>query len=76
VLQGDVLGEVGRTGWATGPHLHYEFRIDGAPTDPLSSDLPIASTLSPQERKQLVELSEGMKSQLDKVSVQKHARFE
>jgi murein DD-endopeptidase MepM/ murein hydrolase activator NlpD len=76
VLQGDVLGEVGRTGWATGPHLHYEFRIDGAPTDPLSGDLPIASTLSPQERKQLVELSESMKGQLDKVSVQKHARFE
>jgi murein DD-endopeptidase MepM/ murein hydrolase activator NlpD len=76
VLQGDVLGEVGRTGWATGPHLHYEFRIDGAPTDPLSSDLPIASSLSPSERKQLVELTESMRGQLDKVSVQKHARFE
>jgi murein DD-endopeptidase MepM/ murein hydrolase activator NlpD len=76
VLQGDVLGEVGRTGWATGPHLHYEFRIDGAPTDPLSSDLPIASSLSPSERKQLSELTESMRGQLDKVSVQKHARFE
>jgi murein DD-endopeptidase MepM/ murein hydrolase activator NlpD len=76
VAQGDILGEVGRTGWATGTHLHYEFRIDGAPTDPLSSDLPIASTLAPQERKQLIELTGSMKNQLDKVSVQKHARFE
>jgi murein DD-endopeptidase MepM/ murein hydrolase activator NlpD len=76
INQGDVLGEVGRTGWATGAHLHYEFRIDGAPTDPLSSDLPIASTLSVPERKQLIELTQSMKGQLDKVSVQKHARFE
>jgi murein DD-endopeptidase MepM/ murein hydrolase activator NlpD len=76
INQGDVLGDVGRTGWATGPHLHYEFRIDGAPTDPLSSDLPIASTLSPVERKHLIELTQLMKGQLDKVSVQKHARFE
>jgi murein DD-endopeptidase MepM/ murein hydrolase activator NlpD len=76
INQGDILGEVGRTGWATGTHLHYEFRIDGAPTDPLSSDLPIASTLSLPERKQLVELTQSMKGQLDKVGVQKHARFE
>jgi murein DD-endopeptidase MepM/ murein hydrolase activator NlpD len=76
INQGDVLGEVGRTGWATGPHLHYEFRIDGAPTDPLSSDIPIASNLSSPERKQLIELTQVMKGQLDKVSVQKHARFE
>jgi murein DD-endopeptidase MepM/ murein hydrolase activator NlpD len=76
ISQGDILGEVGRTGWATGTHLHYEFRIDGAPTDPLSSDLPIASSLSVPERKQLVELTQSMKGQLDKVGVQKHARFE
>ncbi len=76
VSQGDVIGEVGRTGWATGPHLHYEFRIDGTPTDPLSSDVPIASTLAPAERKQLTELTSSMKQQLEKVSVQKHARFE
>jgi murein DD-endopeptidase MepM/ murein hydrolase activator NlpD len=76
VQQGDIVGEVGRTGWATGPHLHYEFKIDNVPTDPLGGDLPIASTLSSPEKKQLSELIASMKSQLEKVSVQKHARFE
>jgi murein DD-endopeptidase MepM/ murein hydrolase activator NlpD len=34
VQQGDVIGYVGMTGLATGPHLHYEFRINGKPVDP------------------------------------------
>lgn len=36
VAQGDVIGYVGATGWATGPHLHYEFRIGGHATDPMA----------------------------------------
>ena len=40
VKQGDIIGYVGMTGLATGPHLHYEMRIHGAPEDPLSIDLP------------------------------------
>lgn len=40
VKQGDIIGQVGQTGLATGPHLHYEFRIRGKHKDPLSVDIP------------------------------------
>ena len=40
VEQGDVIGYVGMTGLATGPHLHYEMRYNGGPRDPLAVDLP------------------------------------
>ena len=36
VGQGDEIGAVGSTGWATGPHLHFEFRVDGEQRDPLA----------------------------------------
>lgn len=40
VRQGSVIGYVGRSGLATGPHLHYEFRINGVHRDPLTVTLP------------------------------------
>jgi murein DD-endopeptidase MepM/ murein hydrolase activator NlpD len=40
VSQGQVIGYVGMTGLATGPHLHYEFRVDGEHRNPLTVTLP------------------------------------
>jgi hypothetical protein len=40
IAQGTVIGYVGSTGMSTGPHLHYEFRINGAHRNPLSITMP------------------------------------
>ncbi|MCW8826788.1 MAG: peptidoglycan DD-metalloendopeptidase family protein [Gammaproteobacteria bacterium] len=45
VKQGDIIGYVGRSGMATGPHLHYEFRVNGVHRNPLTVKFPNASPL-------------------------------
>lgn len=46
VAQGRIIGYVGSTGLATGPHLHYEFRVRGVHRDPLKVKLPQAAPLA------------------------------
>jgi murein DD-endopeptidase MepM/ murein hydrolase activator NlpD len=53
VRQGQNVGLVGATGWATGPHLHFEFRVNGAHKNPVtlarqSAAVPVSASLKPQ----------------------------
>ena len=52
VTQGQIIGHVGQTGWPTGPHVHYEFRVADVPVNPLTIALPQAF---PLEGKHLAE---------------------
>lgn len=49
VSQGDIIAFTGQTGWATGPHLHYEFRIADQQVNPLSVNLPGTPPLATAE---------------------------
>tara|TARA_B100001123_G_scaffold142056_1_gene165005 strand:+ start:1523 stop:2881 length:1359 start_codon:yes stop_codon:yes gene_type:complete len=58
VKQSDIIGYVGRTGTATGDHLHYEFRVNGKHTDPLTVKFPNANPINELEKNKFLENSE------------------
>ncbi len=64
VAQGEIIGYVGMTGLATGPHLHYEFKINGTQRDPLRVALPDARPISEQQISAFQEATLNMNSRL------------
>jgi murein DD-endopeptidase MepM/ murein hydrolase activator NlpD len=65
VQQGELVGAVGQTGWATGPHLHFEFRVNGMHRDPsLMAHRHDAPVLSAQLRPAFDRVAGSMRVQL------------
>ena len=68
VKQEQQIGTVGATGRVTGPHLHYEFLVNGVHKDPKSVDLPQAAFLSRGELAKFRPRADKLMAQLSKVS--------
>lgn len=67
IHQDDTVGLVGMTGAATGPHLHYEYRVAGEPRDPLKVVLPDAPPLSGRELAGFRQRSNALLAELKQV---------
>jgi murein DD-endopeptidase MepM/ murein hydrolase activator NlpD len=77
VRQGGVIGSVGQTGWATGPHLHFEFHVDGQHVDPMIAVLPApVRALEGEERSRFAALAGQYRTRFGLLDTQQVARFE
>jgi murein DD-endopeptidase MepM/ murein hydrolase activator NlpD len=77
VSQSDTVGLVGATGWATGPHLHFEFKVGGKQVDPMTiARSSEAVTISPGARARFAETAAAARAQLTAAPAVASARIE
>ncbi|ACO80709.1 metallopeptidase [Azotobacter vinelandii CA] len=66
VKQGQIIGYIGTTGLSTGPHLHYEFQINGTHVDPLSQKLTMANPISRGEKQRFLQQTQPLMARMNK----------
>jgi murein DD-endopeptidase MepM/ murein hydrolase activator NlpD len=76
VRQGESIGFVGATGFATGPHLHYEFKISGMHQDPMKVALPKANPLPASQKPAFEEVASAGQESLEALRVARSATFD
>jgi murein DD-endopeptidase MepM/ murein hydrolase activator NlpD len=65
VRQGQVIGYIGTTGLSTGPHVHYEFQVNGVHVDPLGQKLPMADPIAKAERSRFLQQSQPLMARME-----------
>jgi len=65
VDQGQTIGYVGATGLASGPHLHYEFQVNGEHRNPLTFRFPGSTLIAREHRDEFTQLAKTWNERLD-----------
>jgi murein DD-endopeptidase MepM/ murein hydrolase activator NlpD len=76
VAQNDTIGFVGQTGWATGPHLHYEFQVAGQSRNPRTLAMPAALPVPQQQLADFLARAAPLLARLDLIMVGEVARLD